>query len=107
MVHDGVGQRDVDVVQLVVLVHALVHLVEGVLQHTHLPHILGSVRLVKLELDAELKLLTLNPKIFLVVDQVGDLTPFEELRLLTIALSHTDTNQTGSQEHLMAMVILG
>ena len=97
MVHDGVGQGDVDVVQLAVLVHVLVHLVEGVLKYTHLPHILGGVGLIKLELNTELKLLTLNAEIFLMVDQVGDLAPFEELRLLTISLPDTDANQTRGQ----------
>ena len=30
-----------------------VHLVEGVLQHAHLPHVLGGVRLVKHKLDTD------------------------------------------------------
>ena len=34
-----------------------VHLVEGVLQHAHLPHVLGRVRLVQHELHAELVVL--------------------------------------------------
>ena len=52
--HDGVRQCDVD---LAVLRGRLVHLVEGVLQHTHLPHVLGCVRFIKHKLDTENEIL--------------------------------------------------
>ena len=41
-----------------------VHLVEGVLQHAHLPHVLGGVRLVQHELHAELVVLRWAGRIF-------------------------------------------
>ncbi len=43
-------------------------LVEGVLQHTHLPDVLCRVRLVQDELDAALVVLALNAEQALVVD---------------------------------------
>ena len=107
VVEDGVGERDVDVVHLVVLGSVLIHLVESVLENTHLPHILGRVRFIKLELDTVLVLLTLDAKVFLVVDQVCDLIPLEQLRLLTIPLPQTDSNQTWSQQHFIALIIFG
>ncbi len=63
-------------------------LVERVLEDTHLPDVLGGVRLVQQELHAELVVLALHPKEALVVHQVGDVVPLEELRLKGVAAAH-------------------
>ena len=81
--------------------------IEGVLQNTHLPHILGSVRLVEHELDTELVLLALDTEVLLVVDQVGDLVPLEELGLLAVSLADTDTDEAGRQQDVLPAVVLG
>jgi hypothetical protein len=41
------------------------HLVKGVLKHTHLPHILGRIRLLEHELNAE-KARRKNVKIYII-----------------------------------------
>ena len=66
------------------------HFVERVLEHAHLPDVLGGVRFVENELDAELEVLALDAEVALVVDEVGDVVPLEELRALAVALSHHD-----------------
>ena len=48
--HDGVGEGDVD---LTVFRRCFMHLIEGVLGHTHLPHVLGCVGFIEHELDTE------------------------------------------------------
>ena len=82
------------------------HFVEGVLEDAHLPHVLGSVGLVKHELDAELVLLALDTEVFLVVDQVGDLVPLEELRLLPVPLANADTDEAGGQQDFLPAIVL-
>ena len=106
--HHGVGERDVE---LAVLGGRLVHLVEGVLQYAHLPHVLGRVRLVQHELDTaaragvtELLLFTnslfslpvfetlaLYTEVFLMVDKIGYFIPFEKLWFLAVAFPHANT----------------
>ena len=120
--HDGVGEGDVD---LTVFRRCFMHLIEGVLGHTHLPHVLGCVGLIEHELDTEdkrnetfrirtrrlktpvFKPLTFNAKIFLVIDEISYFIPLEELRLLTIPLPHADPDEAGRQEDLVSGVILG
>ena len=41
------------------------------------------------------------------VDQVGDLVPFEELRLLAVALPHADPDEAGGQQHVLPGLVLG
>ena len=69
VVHEA-GIRGLDLVSVVfegdvelARFRAGVHLVEGVLQHAHLPDVLGRVRLVEHELHAELVVLTLDSKV--------------------------------------------
>ena len=66
-----------------------------------------SLVLIKYMYIPKLKSLTFDAKVLFVVDEVSDLIPLEELRLVTVPLPHTNPNEAGRQENLVTSVILG
>ncbi len=84
--------------------------VECVLQYAHLPDVFRRIRLVQQKLHAPLVLLTLYAKQTLVVDQIGNVAPSQELRT-QIGGAHSasaDYNpvQAGADQHLAASVLI-